>query len=288
MIESWKRGLISNLEIKTTRVRIVYVLIVVFLVLLSLTVVVPFVYAFTAGLKSSIAIFDTGLNLWPEVPLWENYVEAWNRFGMLKLFKNTLIIIVGGMISQIGISTLAAYSLSRLKPVGGRFVLMGFLLTLMIPGMAYFIPLYVNIVNLGLLNSYAGLWLPYGVNAFMIFLLKSFFDNLPDELFDAAKVDGANALQVLWQIVLPLSRPILLVLSILTFVGLWKDFLLPMIVLPDASLQPITVRLWYQTQFFPVNLQMAGFFIGMLPPLVIAIILQRYMTQGLSIGAIKG
>ena len=288
MQDSWTRGVISNLELKTLRGRMLYVAIGAFLLLLSISVVVPFVYAFTAGLKEPVEIFNAGLQLWPEQPKWNNYAEAWQRFGMLKLYGNTLVIIVGGMVSQIGISTLAAYSLSRLKPVGGRVVLLGFLLTLMIPWMAYFIPLYVNIVNLGLLNNYLGLWLPYGVNAFMIFLLKSFFDSLPDELFDAAKVDGASALRVLWDLVLPLSKPILLVLSILTFVGLWKDFLLPLIVLPDASMQPITVRLWYQTQYFPVNLQMAGFFLGMLPPLVIAILLQRYMQQGLSLGAVKG
>lgn len=288
MQESWSRGVISNLELKTLRGRALYAAIAVLLILLSVTVVVPFIYAFTAGLKEPVEIFNAGLKLWPDLPKWNNYGEAWQRFGMLKLYGNTVVIILGGMISQIGVSTLAAYSLSRLRPIGGRYVLLGFLLTLMIPWMAYFIPLYVNIVNLGLLNNYLGLWLPYGVNAFMIFLLKSFFDSLPDELFDAARVDGAGPLRVLWDIVLPLSRPILLVLSILTFVGLWKDFLLPLIVLPDASLQPITVRLWYQTQYFPVNLQMAGFFLGMLPPLAIAIILQRYMTQGLSLGAVKG
>jgi multiple sugar transport system permease protein len=286
--DSWQRGLISHLEIKTSRIRAVYALIVVGLIVLSVTVVFPFLYTFTAGLKNSVDIFDAGLRLWPASPIWGNYEEAWNRFGMLKLFDNTIIIIIGGLISQLGISTLAAYSLSRLKPKGGRYILMGFLITLMIPSMAYLIPLYVNIVNLGLINSYFGLWLPYGVNAFMIFLLKSFFDTLPSELFDAAKVDGASALQIFWRIALPLTRPILLVLSILTLVGLWKDFLLPMIVLPDASMQPITVRLWYQTQYFAVNLQMAGFFIGMLPPLLVAIVLQRYMTQGLSIGAVKG
>lgn len=288
MQESWSRGVISNLELKTGRGRLLYAIIVAFLLLLSVTVIFPFIYAFTAGLKETVEIYDAGLKLWPDVPRWGNYQEAWDRFGILKLYGNTVAIIIGGMISQLGVSTLAAYSLSRLKPIGGRWVLMGFLVTLMIPWMAYFIPLYVNIVNLGLLNSFMGLWLPYGVNAFMIFLLKSFFDSLPDELFDAAKVDGAGPLRVMWELVLPLSRPILLVLAILTFVGLWKDFLLPLIVLPDASMQPITVRLWYQTQYFPLHLQMAGFFLGMLPPLVIAIVLQRYMTQGLSLGAVKG
>lgn len=287
-MDSWNRAILSNLELRTWKGRAIYWGIVAVLLLLSITVVMPFVYSFTAGLKDSADIFRAGLQLWPDVPKWENYGAAWQRFNIPLLFRNTMTIVIGGMISQIGVSTLAAYSLSRLKPIGGRFVLMGFLITLMIPSMAYLIPLYITTADLGLLNTYWGLWLPYGVNAFMIFVLKSFFDNLPSELFDAAKVDGAGPFRTLWSIALPLSRPILLVLSILTFVGLWKDFLWPMLVLRDSAMQPITVRLYYQTTNLPVNLQMAGFFLAMLPPLLIAVILQRYIQRGLSIGAVKG
>jgi multiple sugar transport system permease protein len=290
-MEAWNRAILSNLELRTPQGRLLYLLIVLALALLAIVVVVPFVYAFTSGLKESNEIYRSGLNLLPANANWDNYAQAWERFKLPRLFGNTLILVIGGMIAQIGVSVLAAYSLSKLNPIGGRYILIAFLVTLMIPGIAYIVPLYVTIARLNLLNTFWGLWLPYGVNAFMIFLLKNFFDGLPTELFDAAKVDGANALQIFWKIALPLTRPMLIVLAILTFVNLWKDFLLPYLVLLNApDLQPITVRLFFieEQSATPLNIQMAGYFMAMLPPLLIAIFLQRYMQRGLSIGAVKG
>jgi len=289
--QMWERGLISRLELQSVYGRAVYRMIMIGLVLLAVTVVFPFLFTFTAGLKTPRGIYTSGLQLWPDEPIWSTYQRAWERFDIVQLLRNTFTIVIGSVAMQIGISTLAAYSLSRLRPVGGRFIMLGFLLTLMIPSIAYLVPLYVTATELNLLGSYWGIWLPAGVNAFMIFILKSFFDNLPSELFDAAKVDGANALQILWRIVLPLSRPILLVVSILTFVNFWKDFLWPyLILLTKPELQPIAVKLYVinETTNVPMNMQMAAYFMAMLPPLIVAILLQRYMQQGLSLGAVKG
>ncbi len=285
------RALLSNLELRTWRGRLLYLLIAVVLLLLATLVIVPFIYAFTSGLKDTREIFSPSFRLLPASPNWRNYEIAWNNFRLPRLFGNTLVLVAGGLISQIGVSTLAAYSLSKLQPIGGRYLMLGFLVTLMIPGIAYIVPLYVTTARLGLLGSYWGLWLPYAVNAFMIFLLKNFFDGLPSEVFDAARVDGASALQVFRFIALPLARPILLVLTILTFVNLWKDFLWPYLVLLEREeLQPISVFLFTleQRSTTPANIQMAGYFMAMLPPLLLAIILQRYMQRGLSLGAVKG
>ncbi|XWX04836.1 carbohydrate ABC transporter permease [Aggregatilineales bacterium SYSU G02658] len=285
------RALLSNLELRTWQGRLLYMMIVLVLLALAVLVIVPFLYAFTSGLKDTREIFSPTFRLLPENANWQNYEKAWNNFRLPRLFGNTLVLVVGGLISQIGVSTLAAYSLSKLRPIGGRYVMLGFLVTLMIPGIAYIVPLYVTTARLGLLGTYWGLWLPYGVNAFMIFLLKNYFDGLPSEIFDAARVDGASALQVFRFIALPLARSILLVLAILTFVNLWKDFLWPYLVLLDREdLQPISVFLFVleQRATTPANIQMAGYFMAMLPPLIIAVVLQRYMQRGLSLGAVKG
>lgn len=288
---SMTRGIISNLEIRTRAGRWAYRAMILVLVLLAVAVVVPFIYAFTAGLKSSREIFSINATLFPVEPLWQNYAQAWEYFKLPRMFANTFVMVVGGLLSQIAVSTLAAYSLSKLKPIGGKYIMYGFLVTLMIPAIAYIVPLYVTAARLGLLGSYWGLWLSYGVNAFMIFLLKNYFDGLPSELFDAARVDGASALQIFFRIALPLSRPVLLVQAILTFVGLWKDFLWPYLVLLESpDLQPISVFLFTieQRSSTPPNIQMAGYFMAMLPPLVIAIVLQRYLQRGVSLGAVKG
>ena len=210
------------------------------------------------------------------------------------VFPFFLWIVGVAVVLRLVVSAAAAYSLSHLKPFGAKWVTTGLLLTLMVPGMAYFVPLYVTIsdipiIHVNLLNSYWGLWLPYCVDAFGIFVLKTFFDNIPTEIIDSAKVDGASAWQTFLNIVLPLSRSIMIVLAVVSFVGIWKDYLLPMLVITDPSMQPITVRLFtLMDNNYGVNLQMAASFIALLPPLIIALVMQRYMTMGLTIGGVKG
>ena len=296
-MKSWDRGVLTDLELRTPFGRRVYILFFAILALLAMTVLFPFLFAFTSGLKNSTEIYKGGLQIFPADPQWSNYMNVWFRFDFIKLFKNSFVVVVGGLVFQLSITTLAAYSLARLNPIGGRFVLWGFLITLMIPSIAYIIPLYTTIVNIpvlnvSLLNNYLGLWLPYSVNAFGILIMKTFFESIPTDIYDAAKVDGASPLRTFWSITLPLSRSILVVLVIVGFLALWKDFLLPFLVIQDPNMQPITVRLYYmlnvQSIPSPLNIQMAASFLGLLPPLAIAIALQRHLRRGLSAGAIKG
>ncbi len=287
------RGFLSNIELRTTSGRLYYALAMVILLAVAVVALFPFFFAFTSGLKGSTEIFAAGLDLFPASPRWENYTNAWTMFDMSRLFGNSILITGVSVILRLTISAAAAFSLSKLKPFGGRIITLGFLLTLMIPSIAYFVPLYTTIarlpiINVSLLNTYWGLWLPYSVDAFSIFVLKTFFDRIPQDLLDSARVDGATALQMLRHIILPLSRSILIVLCVLAFVGLWKDFLLPYLVITDPSRQPITVRLFYIADDYSVNLQMAASFVALLPPLLIAILLQRYMKVGLTLGGVKG
>ena len=287
------RGFFSNIELRTRNGRIYYAVAVLSLLLVAVVTLFPFFFAFTSGLKNSTEIFTGGLNLLPESPQWHNYADAWTRFDMMRLFGNSFLLVGVGVFLRVVVSAAAAFSLSKLKPVGGRIIIFGFLLTLMIPSIAYFVPLYITIaklpiINVSLLNSYWGLWLPYCVDAFSIFVLKTFFDRIPSDLIDSARVDGANPFQMFIRIILPLSRSIIIVLCVLAFVGLWKDFLLPYLVLTDPAKQPITVRLFYIADDYSVNLQMAASFMALLPPLLIAILLQRYMKIGLTLGGVKG
>lgn len=290
-MESWDRGILGSLELRTRFGRRVYILFIVILIILAATVLFPFLFAFTSGLKTSTEIYKGGLQIFPNIPQWSTYDNVWKTYDFPRMFKNSFVVVIGGLVCQLTVTTLAAYSLARLKPIGGRLIMGGFLITLMIPGIAYLIPLFKTLVDFNLLNSYWGLWLPYSVNAFGIFLMKTFFESIPDDLYDAARVDGASPLRVFWSIVLPLSRSILIVLTIIGFLGYWKDFLLPLLVLRDAEMQTVTVKLWYMlngsTLAAPMNAQMAASFIALLPPLLIAIALQRYLRRGLSAGAIK-
>lgn len=281
------RGIMSDIEARSLNGRFILGTCLFLLILTSIVVIFPFIFSFTAGLKTSTEIYKPGINLWPDIPNWQNYVEAWQRFNMPRMFLNTFIVAGGGVFWQLVISSLAAYFLSRLKPIGTNIVMVLILITMTIPRIAYIVPLYITlaklpIIHVSLINSFWGLWLPYAVNPFMILVLKYSFDSIPNEIYDAAQVDGASDVRMFFQFTLPLSRSIMLVLALLSFVGLWGDFLLPLLVLRDASMQTVSVRLFTLTRSFPMNLHLAGSFIAMLPPIVAAIFLQRYMKGGLT------
>lgn len=287
------RGFLSNVELRTWRGATYYGIAIAVLIIISLVALFPFFFAFTSGLKGSTELFSSGLNLLPQNPQWGNYLEAWQRFNLPRLLGNSFMIVGGGIVLQLFVSTTAAYSLSRLNPWGGRYLMLAFLLTLMIPPMAYFVPLFltiksVPIINISLIDSYWGLWLPYSVSAFAIFILKTFFDRIPVDILDSARVDGASSLQIFFSIVLPLSRSILIVICVLAFVNIWRDYLLPLLVITNPESQPVTVRLVDLSTEYGVNLQMASSFIALLPPLLVAVLMQRYMAIGVTGGAIKG
>ena len=175
-----------------------------------------------------------------------------------------------------------------MNPIVKKAIHQNIQITLAIPGIAYLVPRYMlmtdfPVLHISLVNNYWGLWIPYATNAFMILVLKNAFDSIPRELYDAAAVDGASDVRMFFAFTLPLSQGIIVVLGLLSFIGLWGDFLMPLLILRDSSLQTVSVRLYTLTRAFPANLFLAGSFIAMLPPTVAAILLQRYMKGGLTI-----
>jgi multiple sugar transport system permease protein len=281
------RGIMSDVEWRSLSGRFTVTLFLVILLLISLSFLFPFFFAFTAGLKTSSEIVKPGLHLLPDIAHWENYTEAWRRYNMVRMFLNTFIVAIGGVAGRLFVSAMAAYSISRLKPFGKNVIMSLILLTLTIPGIAYLIPLYIVITDVPLLhvnlvNTYLGLWLPYAGSAFVILVLKNSFDQIPQDYYDAAAVDGASPIRMFFTFTLPLSAPILLVLGLLAFVGMWGDFLLPYLVLRNSEVQTVSVRLFALVRDFPLNLQMAGAFIALLPPLVAVLFLQRYMRGGIT------
>ncbi|HEY7850258.1 MAG TPA: carbohydrate ABC transporter permease, partial [Ktedonobacterales bacterium] len=172
-----------------------------------------------------------------------------------------------------------------------------FLSTLMVPALAYLIPQYLTVVHLSifgvsLINSWWAVWLPEAANAFNIIVLKSFFDTIPNELCDAARIDGASALQVFLYIIVPLSRPALAVVAMFTIFATWKDFLWPLLVLVDTSKQPISVALYQlgiaASNGVPQNVLLAGFIFAMLPPVILFLIFQRQIIRGVNTTGLKG
>jgi len=252
----------------------------VLLAIVAVLVIFPFVFSFTAGLHNSIDVVKPGIHLWPKHPLWNNYLDAWGRFKMARLFLNTAIAAGGGVLIQLTVSALAAYSLARLNPIGRNFLLGLILVTMAVPGVVYLVPRYVVIAHMGLIDNFVGLWLPYAASSFMILVLTNAFQTIPKDYYEAAQIDGATELRMFTSITLPLSSSVLLVLGLFAFIGFWGDFLWPFLILRDSDLQTLSVRLYTMTRGFPLNLFMAASFIAMIPPTIAALYLQNHAPKG--------
>jgi multiple sugar transport system permease protein len=253
----------------------------------------PLYWLVSSGFKDSQEVIRTPPTLVPGTFTPGNYSRAWEVMDLAELLGNTLFYAFGALACQLVLDVAAAYSLSKLRPVFGKAILGMMLATLMIPATVLVVPQYltvldVPIVERNLLNTPWAIWLPSVTNAFNIFLLKRFFDSIPKELLDAAAMDGASPTRVLWSIVLPISRPVLGVVSIFAIVGVWKDFLWPMLTLPDPSKQTLNVGIYSLSNGVPVNVLIAALTIASLPTLLIFLVFQRNIMSGLTAGGLKG
>ncbi|WTP61538.1 carbohydrate ABC transporter permease [Streptomyces phaeochromogenes] len=288
------RTLISPAQLARPRGKVLYwVCFALVVVLFTLAFLGPLYWMVSGGLKTTQEAVQTPPTWVPGSVHAENYKRAWEVMDLAKLLMNTLYYAFGALAFQLVLDVAAAYSLSKLRPVLGKAILGLMLATLMIPATVLVVPQYltvldVPIVERNLLNSPWAIWLPSVTNAFNIFLLKRFFDSIPKELLDAASMDGAGPLRVLWSIVLPVSRPILGVVSIFAVVGVWKDFLWPMLVLPDPSKQTLAVGIYSLATSVPENVLIASLTIASLPTLILFLIFQRNIMSGLTAGGLKG
>ncbi|WP_405896174.1 carbohydrate ABC transporter permease [Streptomyces sp. NBC_00727] len=294
MSDSSERTLIAPAEMNRRTGRFLYWFVLCSTVLgFTLAFVFPLYWMASGALKSSSELADPTPTLVPHTWHPESYSQAWTNVGLSHYFLNTLLLAAGAWLTQLLVDVSAAYALSKLRPVLGNIVLGMMLATLMLPVSALLVPTYLTVTDVplfgvNLINTPWAIWLPACANAFNIFILKRFFDQIPAELLDSARMDGAGPLRVLVSVVLPLSRPVLAVVSIFAVVGVWKDFLWPLLVLPDPARQPITVALNRLAEFMPANQLLAGMVMASIPLLVIFLIFQRHIIAGLTAGSLKG
>lgn len=252
------------------------------------------VWLFKFAVSTSQDILREPLAFWPSGIEWDNLYDAWTRVQIGRYMLNTFWVAGGSWVLSLFVATTGGYALSVLRPKYGGVITGAVLATLFIPHVVSLVSLYLTILDLpflhiNLINSYWAVWLPTAASAFNLLIVKRFFDNLPRELFDAAKVDGAGAIRLFWSIVLPMSRPILGVVSLFTIISAWEAFLWPLLVLPDRNKQPISVALVSLERTSELSLVMAGMFISVIIPIVIFLLFQRQFLRGASqLGMVKG
>ena len=290
-----ERTLISPLFIKRHRVAYLTLLILM-IAAFALVFVFPFYWMITGAFKDPQEVIQPAPTLIPQSFHPETYAEAWGNLKIGRYFLNTAFYAFGAWFFQITIDVLAAYALSKLRPIFGGVILGAMLASLMLPMTALLVPAYLTVSEVpifgwNLINTPWALWLPGAANAINIYVLKRFFDQIPTDLLDAAALDGAGKFRMLWNVVLPLSRPVLAVTSIFAVIGAWKDFLWPLLVLQEPSVQNLSValsRMAATSGVTPFTQLLAGMVFASVPMVVVFLVFQRHILSGLAAGGMKG
>jgi multiple sugar transport system permease protein len=293
--DSRPAALISQAEWRRARVRYgVGAAQVALLLLLVLAGLGPLLWLAKSAITPTGDTISHPMSLFPHGTAWHNLRDAWVNVDVGRYFWNTVVLALGSWFTQLLVATTGGYALSVLRPRYAKLITGLLLTTLFVPAVVLLVPLYIEIVHPPLIhhsfiNSYWAVWLPAGASAFNVILVKRFFDNLPREIFEAARIDGAGPFTLFTKIVLPMSKPILGVVSVFAVLASWKDFLWPLLVLADPNKQPLSVRLPNIQSQTELGVFLAAMLIACLVPVAGFLIFQRSFLRGSGLGgAIKG
>jgi multiple sugar transport system permease protein len=290
-----ERGVLSDADRRLLRIRLPFgIARVVVLAGLLIAGLGPMLWLLKAAISPTqdsirrpLAIFPSG-----EVQ-WGNLATAWQQGHIGYYLGNTAIIAAGSAITSLVVCTSAGYVLSVLRPKWGPVLSAAILATLFVPSIVSLVPLYLTVLKLPLVhanltNTFWAVWLPPAASAFHVLIVKRFFDGVPREYFEAARIDGAGPLRVFTAVVLPLSRPILGVVALLSIISSWKDYLWPLLVLTNPDLQPVSVALPKIAKVTELNIQLAGLFLALIIPVALFLVFQRAFLRGVGMsGGIK-
>lgn len=294
MSDAPSRGVVSTADMQRPGVRwglrLTQALVLVCVVVAG---VGPILWTAKGAISPTIELLREPLRVWPSEPQWENLTLAWRELRIGQYLLNTVVLVAGSWFVQLAVATTGAFALSVLRPRYGKVIYAGVLATLFIPGTASLVALYLTVLNLpitggSIVNTPWAVWLPAGAHAFNVLIMKQFFDALPRELYEAAQVDGAGPWRLFVQIVLPMSGPIVAVVSLLTIMGAWKEFLWPMVAISDTERQPLSVALPRLAESAEQNQVIAGMLIATIPPLLLFLVFQRHIVRGIGFTGLKG
>jgi multiple sugar transport system permease protein len=257
---------------------------------LALLSIAPLLWMLSVSLMQPGAASAFPPPLLPASPTLQNYTELFARAGMGRYLFNSFAIASLTTVLSLLFNVSAGYAFAKLRFAGREKVFATLLGALVIPGQVAMMPLFLLLKQMHLVNSYAGAIVPGMAGIFGIFLVRQYARSLPDELLEAARMDGASELRIFWQIALPALKPILVTLAIFSFLGSWNDFMWPLIVLGDSHLHtlPVALASLSREHVQDNELMMAGSVVTVLPVLLLFLSLQRYYMQGLLVGSVKG
>jgi multiple sugar transport system permease protein len=283
-----KDGVIRFYDLSSRKVRIISVLIFLICIGLVVVAVFPAIWVFLASFKD-IKEFRRNPTIFPSKFDISVFVKTWNDLKFTKFYINSFIVVAGSVISAVFFNGLLAYGLAILKPKGYKVVYGLVMWSLLIPSTTSIVALFVNINKVGLNQSFVPLWLALGANAFYVVLFKEFFEGLPIELIEAAKLDGCGVFEIFARIMIPLSKSIVMVITIFSITAAWSDFLLPYLVLNGSGKETVMVRLFMFRTSNATDVEvLRAVAFSIIPPTILFLIFQKQITEGATAGAIKG
>lgn len=259
------------------------------LVALALLTIFPFVWMFVTALKSPSEVFRWPIVLIPDDPQWGNFAEAWSRQPFTRFFQNTVFITIGTTVLTLFTSSTAGFAFAKYEFRGKRILFMLILALMMLPPQVTLVPTYLMVRSFGLVNTYLGLMVPGITNVFGVFLIRQFLQSVPNELIDAARIDGSNDWVIFVRIIMPLLKPALAVLAIFTFTASWNSFLWPLIIADTREMYTLQVGIAFfsgqtGTEY---QLMMAVAVVSMLPVIAMYFLFQRYFVASVALSGMN-
>ena len=272
------------------RAKIGHLLVVPTAIVLGLVMLAPFAWMLSASLKLNKDVFTFPIQWIPVEPRWQNYIDIWTKIPLALFIWNTAKITMAVTILQLLTSSLAAYAFAKLRFPFRDTLFFGYIATIAMPWQVYMVPQFLLMRELGLHNTQWSLIVLQAFTAFGVFLMRQFYQSIPDELCEAARIDGMNEYQIWWRIMLPLSKPALSTLTIFTFVTTWNDFLGPLIYLTKTDLKTIQIglRMFISQYSAEYGLIMAASVVALIPVLVVFLALQRFFVEGIASTGLRG
>ncbi|MCK8488918.1 carbohydrate ABC transporter permease [Paenibacillus sp. MBLB2552] len=286
-----ERGILSPSDLQKPLNKVVYGFMVLCIAVMAITMLYPIAMTMFNGLKSNQEVNSFPPRFFPQEWHWDNFPKAWDYINLPMFLKNTLLIFGGNLLMTILVLGLASFSISRIRVPYSRAIYFFILLTLFIPASSYMIPNFVNLKELGLLNSYWAFWLPAGANAYYFLLMKNFFDGIHPEIFEAARIDGASEWTSYLRIAVPLSVPIFATLAIFIFSTAWNDWFWPSLVMHTEDKYTLATAIYkyvINARNMDSSLKFSILFMVMIPPIFVFLGFQKFIMRSVNLSAVKG
>lgn len=275
---------------KSDNHKIAMAIVYILLILIAALMLLPFLWMLSASLKMNKDVFSFPIQWIPENPRWQNYIDIWVKIPLLSFVKNTAKLTIIVTCLQLLTSSFAAYAFAKMEFKGKKALFLGYIATIAVPWQAYMVPQFMIMRSWGLNNTHLAIICLQAFSAFGVFLMKQFYEGVPTELCEAARIDGLSEYGIYLRIMLPLSKPALSTLAIFTFVNTWNDFLGPLIYLTKNELKTIQIglRMFISQYSAEYGLIMAASVVALIPVLIIFLSLQKYFVQGVASAGLKG